>query len=305
MSFSFEKGKKIAKIVGGEFDGLILRINDNPDDSFDFEGYNPLDYLGKEFFKKRLIKLRDVPKLEKALKLGQVPHDDNLKRAYDEALKMIKDKDKELILYDGYIQQIPSKEKNQVDRLYVSGPQGSGKSTYISNFIKEYNKAYPKNPVFIFSRKDEDKAFDKLKPRPIRIMIDEEMLEEPINLDELKNSLVIFDDIDTIMDKDLNKEIHRLRDDVLECGRSYGISICSSSHQTTNWSKTRNTLLESNSKTIFPKSGAQYSYTRLLKEYNGLNPTQIKKILNLPSRWVTILCNYPTTVLYDKGAYIL
>jgi hypothetical protein len=57
---------------------------------------------------------------------------------------------------------------------------GSGKSTYLGNYAEEYSKMFPSNPIFIFSRLDEDPAFDSL-PNHIRIKLDESFIdnEEP------------------------------------------------------------------------------------------------------------------------------
>ena len=54
------------------------------------------------------------------------------------------------------------------------------------------------------------------------------MVDDPIKLDELAKTLVIFDDIDQITDKNIQNAVWNLRDRILEVGRSKGISICCS-----------------------------------------------------------------------------
>ena len=149
----------------------------------------------------------------------------------------------------------------------------------------------------------EDEVLDKFNPT--RIQINEELLENPIQPEELQNSLVIFDDIDTIPDKKLNEAVRSLRDDLLETGRSYNIYMCNTSHQLMNYKHTRTLLNESTAVTFFPKSGSSYHIKRFLKEYCGLEKKQIQKILELPSRWVTINKVYPCFILYEKGAFLL
>ena len=56
---------------------------------------------------------------------------------------------------------------------------------------------------------------------------------------------------------------------------------------------------------IFPKSGSSYQIKYVLRQYYGLNNTQINKILNLDSRYVLVKKNYPLTVVSEHRAYTL
>ena len=69
---------------------------------------------------------------------------------------------------------------------------------------------------------------------------------------QTKPTLVIFDDIEDFATKKQNKEIERLRDEVLRNGRSYGIYSIFVHHQPTDYKATRNMIFESN-KTIVRK----------------------------------------------------
>ena len=169
-----------------------------------------------------------------------------------------------------------------------------------------YKKYFPKRPIWVLSRLFEDETLDKHNVR--RINLDDKLLKYPLSAKDLvkgDGALVIFDDIDTIPDKEINKEVHRVRDDLLEVGRHDNISVISTGHQLMDYKKTRNLLNEASAITMFPKSGSQYHITRFLKTYCGLNTSQTKKILDLPSRWVTIYKNYPNYVLYSTGAILL
>ena len=47
--------------------------------------------------------------------------------------------------------------------------------------------------------------------------IDESILENPFTLEELHDSITIFDDIEHFPDKEIRKELERVRDSCCEC----------------------------------------------------------------------------------------
>ena len=53
----------------------------------------------------------------------------------------------------------------------------------------------------MFSSLPEDESLDDVKPE--RIKLDSSIYEEPIEVEELKDSVVIFDDMDVISDKEM------------------------------------------------------------------------------------------------------
>ena len=210
---------------------------------------------------------------------------------------------REIKIKDGEISPFPNTDPNQTDALFVAGPRGSGKSYFCSDYISLYKKVYPKNRFILFSTKPEDECLDKL--RPLRIEINDELLEEPIELDELRNSLVLFDDIDGTADKELKAELFRLYNLILQNGRSYGITVIITYHNITDYKMTRETLNNSSHCVIFPQSGATAQNKYMLKTYCGLEKYQIDKIMSLDSRWVMIKKYAPMMVIYSKGVYFL
>jgi len=179
---------------------------------------------------------------------------------------------------------------------------GSGKSYYAGQLVESYNKIYPSNKVFLFSNKEEDPALDKHKL--IRIKLDDSLVEDPIKLKELENSCVIFDDVEAIPSKKLAIELDRLRDLILQQGRSLKVNFIYIAHIANNHSKTRTILNEMHSITIFPAMTTKYSLKYLLERYFGFDKEQIRKINGLPSRWVTIY-KAPFVALHEQGAYLV
>ena len=203
---------------------------------------------------------------------------------------------------EGKIELLPSQKKGERHFIVISGKSGSGKSFWTRNYIKNWLKLFPKNPVFIFSPVMEDKAYDDLKIQ--RVILDESLLEDPIDVEDLENSLCIFDDHDQIKEPQIKAEIKRLIDNIAEIGRHKNISCCVLIHKIANFKDTRNLLNEATHTVLFLrgfKGGINKYY---LTKYQELDKKEIEKVYKLPSRWVCFQCNYPAYIMYEKGVYV-
>lgn len=257
-----------------------------------------LELLDNKYYKDMGFHYRiNVDKIKKNIKDKKAN-----KKLVRETKKYIENKkNKEIIIHDGEVQVLP--KFNERECIYVAGPSGSGKSTYIANYASEYKRMYPKNNIFIFSRVANDECIDRLKPT--RIMINEELIEDPIRPDELSNSLVIFDDTDTIPNKKLKDTIISLKNDLLETGRHEDIYVAITSHLISNYRETRTVLNEAHSITVFPQGGSTYSIKYVLKNYGGMDKNDVQKAISLPSRWITLKKTFPQAIIYAKGTYLL
>lgn len=249
------------------------------------------------------INFRKIQILKEYVQKNIEPVDLDIKKMYHELMKLINEtKNKEIKLYDSYIVPVfdPNKERSI---FYISGISGCGKSRLTSKLCVVYHKMYPKNKIYLFSQKEIDPAYDD-KQYIERIKIDESLYGDPIKCNELKNSLVIFDDIDCVANKNIEKELDRLRDMILQQGRSYYISFIYISHMTNNYKQTRLILCECTHLVLFPKCTHTYALGYCLGKYFGFDKSDIKKIQSLPTDWVTIHKN-PRYILHEKGGYIL
>lgn len=208
----------------------------------------------------------------------------------------------QITIKDGKFEQIPNTTQER-DILYVTGPSGSGKSYYVSRYIRNYKKAHKDHPVYIFSPVAEDKKLDDLKVK--RVKIDDSLITDPILPSDLKNSLVIFDDIDCITQKSLREALYGLLNQILEVGRHTHTSCAITNHLPTNGKETRRMLNECHSITYFPASGSKRQLNNLLEGYIGMDTKDIKKAKNLGSRWVTVFKNYPQFIMTEKKIYLL
>jgi len=202
---------------------------------------------------------------------------------------------------------IPLPNFNERFVEYIAGPSGSGKSTIASGLAREFGQMNKGLPIYMFSRTEakNDPAYKGL--RLIQIPIDEELLESPIDLTKEiteKGALIIFDDVATVQNDKLRKEIEKLMADGMEVGRKLNCNIIITNHLVIPNEKkfARTVLNELNMLTVFPKSGSAQQIRYVLKQYWGLDNKQIDEILKIPTRWLRISKNYPQYLLWETGA---
>lgn len=306
---SFDTGIPIAKIINSDdksINNKFVRINlDNTEKKK--QRNNIYDLIGED----EIIKLSNTKRVrdyDRELLEDYIYNNKSVSDEITNKYKVIKTRydeqnDKELILHSGQIVPYPTTKENQRDVIYISAPSGSGKSTWCKMYIEQYKKQFPRNRVILFSRVEADESLDSVKP--IRIKLDEDIINDPIRAEELKNALVIFDDCDTIQNKLLKDSILKLRNDLLETGRHTNTYLLVTSHLLMNYKETRTILNEATLVVVFPSSGSTYHIQRFMKVYAGMNQKQIQKAISLPSRWVGISKVYPQYIIYSTGIYLL
>lgn len=185
-------------------------------------------------------------------------------------------------------------KEEQVDRVYITGPTGCGKTSFIRGWVRLFMQIYPEARIMLFSSKSTDKLLDDLNIE--RMHIDDDTVIDKYTLDDLtgdsKPSLCIFDDIEDFPSAKINKEISRLRDEVMRNGRSYGIYSLFVHHDPCNYKETKSQIFECNKVVIFPKRCGRGLYNYLLE-----------KKLHLTKKDVAVVCELKSTyVCINKGA---
>lgn len=290
-----EHSRLIAIVRGGKQDGLKIYLDDTKR-----KGEKKGDKGEKKLSRKELDLLEDLDDLYQEGELDEYQEEKFL-----ELKKRLKSNDSGKIIKidDGELYLVPVKGKHKRDSLYYCGPSGSGKSYTAARYVKLYRKLFPEHPIYLFSILESDPAFDGITGLQ-RIMINEELIDNPINIQELKDCLVIFDDVDTLQDK-LKKNIQHLQRQILECSRKLNTYIISTSHLMNDGARTRSLLNEADYIILFPQSGSIGSLKRALKYYLGFNNKQIDKLLNTDSRWVIIHKSSPMFVMEEKQIYLI
>jgi hypothetical protein len=306
MSITFKDSNDcflLGRIDGGKYHNKSIYINTGNTDDF-IKMDNPFVLLDDVWFrnKKSDLKTTDLIRLQKAIARGKSPDDVELEDIYNEAMNYLNDKSKkELILVDGKIK--PTLGKDPTITAYVAGPSGSGKSTVGKNLIVEIKRRRHKPKIYLFSQLNEDEVLDKIVDH--RILIGENLIDSPITLNELKDSILIFDDIETIPNEKLKKIVSNLRDQALSEGRHHNICTICTNHMVTDYKKTKNMIAEAKLIYLFPSQGQLNSIVHLLKDIVGLNKDEINKIVNLPSRWICIHNRNPLCCIYEHGIFLL
>ena len=197
-----------------------------------------------------------------------------------------------------YRQAINKDTERQI--LYVTGPSGSGKSWFTKQFIEDYHKAYPKRPVYVFSALDCCATLDKLKYLK-RIKIKEsKFLNMELNAVDFKDSLVIFDDCDCIVNKLMKEKVMDILNSVLEVGRHNRVSVVFTSHLATAGNMTKRILNEAHAIVIYPANMGARQLKYLLAEYLGFSKLEIKKVKKTNGRWCSINKTYPMCFFDEK-----
>ena len=169
-------------------------------------------------------------------------------------------------------------------RIYVSGLSGSGKSTFIAEFLKR-NPVKKGAGIFLFSPVEKDEAMDKIK-NVIRVNLDdvEKELKKEFTIEEVpEGSVVIFDDCESFPKK-VAKRYLELRDIFMERGRHRFISTITVSHNCCNGHSTKVCIRESQYWILFPKHNSRDT-RNILKLYGGLEKNQIDEICDMKTRW--------------------
>lgn len=204
---------------------------------------------------------------------------------------------------DQQFQIIPNPETER-QILYVTGSSGSGKSYFTRMYCNEFSKLFPKRPIYLFSSIGDDSSIDAIKGLK-RVKLNKEFIEEDFEINDFKDSLVIFDDTDCITDKKLRIKVNGILGMVLETGRHTNTYCIYTSHLACAGNDTKRILNEAHSITFFPATAGGRTLKYLMDNYFGLDKKEISHIKKLPSRWVTILKSYPKVVVSEKDIFLL
>ena len=120
------------------------------------------------------------------------------------------------ICHEGIFQQIPDTTKER-EIIYITGCSGSGKSTYTRKFIEQHKKNNPDIEIYLFSALPDDESLDSVEPK--RIILDDTIISDPIDVKEFSGCIVIFDDIDVLTNKKIREEVYKILNQILEIGR--------------------------------------------------------------------------------------
>lgn len=192
-------------------------------------------------------------------------------------------------------------EGNHTNRVFLGAGTLSGKSFLANEYAQDYKKRFPKNKVILVTGlpKDND-DYSNIKNLH-RIRIDEDnILNNPIALEEFHDSLTIFDDILACKDKEIVKELSRLRDQVLSAGRQENIDCLVLQQNLLDGHNTKSCHANSFQIVGFPRTSSKYQLMNYLENHHKMNKAKIDEFMHKPTRWVLINNVNPLYYLTEK-----
>jgi hypothetical protein len=246
----------------------------------------------------------------KGIRIAIIKNKDDLNKnkliynEYDDKKENIKSYFEQLTLDDNeYFELYPSNKGRSVH--YVVGQSGSGKSYWTMKYIENYHKLFPKNNIYIFSALTDDATLDKIKYIK-RVKLDDKFLNTDLtDIKIFKDTLIIFDDTDTITNRYIHAKVYDILNMLLERGRHTASSVIYTNHLATDGRTTRRILNECHSITFFPVTLSGKSRKYLLMDYIGLTKDELDKVNNIKSRAITILKTYPKIILSQNEIFCL
>ena len=191
------------------------------------------------------------------------------------------------------------------DRVIFAGSSLCGKSYLAGKIADDYLKQGKNQRIAIFSAVDRDDAYDNLDGDVIRIKCDESILDEPIDMSELADTLCVFDDIDSFANPQISKELNLLRDKCLAAGRHNNIGVMSIAQVLMDGKKTRQNLLNGFKIVLFPQSGGKFQSNNFLKRYMSFTDDMVEEMNSCPSRWIVLQRVKPLHYIHEKGGRII
>lgn len=264
---------------------------------------NDISILSEDDIRKgKRLSFKEYDKILYNVKNGAYSTNKKINAGVEKAKQIIENKKgNEISINVGIIEIVPNIDSREC--IYISGPSGSGKTYFCNSYITKYNTLFPNNNIYVFSKIGSDMSLTNKNIK--KIELNEDIIKDPIDVEELNNSLVLFDDTDTIRDNKIAKEIDNLKDDILSTGRHESTYTLITSHQIMNYKRTRLIIAESHAVVFFLNTGSSYHIRRFLNVYCGCDKQTILKILNLRSRWCFIYLRAPRYVVCESSIFLL
>jgi len=315
VKLTFDKSKDatpLATVSGGEYNKDVLYLQTGETKSTSKKGVQELE-IGKHHLSKLSPRKQSevMRVLQEAYKKKIPPEHLNMgvegaEDVYREMLGEVEQKGSTKIkLPPGSTFSLninPDSEKRFI--YYIAGASGSGKSYIAKHIAEQYQKQFKGRPVYLVSKLKEDETLDGMTDKPIRLNI-EKLISTPMkDLEPLRESLVIFDDYDTLQGKEA-KAVQTLIDDICIMGRHTVTSILILSHHLSNYKSTRLCLTEATHFVVYPQSTGAHALNYFLKTYVGMGLKEVQAIKNTGSRWLCIHKNFPIYYITETEAGLI
>lgn len=224
-----------------------------------------------------------------------------LGRIYDDAKEIVKQSDYKYMSFDD-IEVMPVLDMKTSKRIYVVGGSGSGKTTFVTEFIN-LNRTGKSQPVFYFSPFKGANDVPNIKNLIVVDIAEFESQNERDFSDEdiPDKSICIFDDCDS--HRTHKKKLMEIRNCLLETGRHRDISTIVINHRAMQGINTTQCLRECNYYVCFRNN--ETDMKSLLLKYCNLNESEINNIISTMGRYVFISKVIPKYYVSNNSIKIL
>jgi hypothetical protein len=282
---SLRSGRKIAIIDGDKKKNIYLKEDKGQPAEIETTPEQRLNMFEKILKLDKKLRQAEINLMKEKYDGRKVELPDKLFRKFEDASEYVENSLKKHLDY-GFENELFPIIEDESYRMFVSGLSGSGKSFFISQFLKHNKPTQEGAGIFLFSPVQNDKSLNSIK-NLIQLDLDEveKELKKEFQVEDFPpGSVVIFDDIESYPAY-VKKKYMELRDMVAERGRHHKLSLMSVSHNATNGHATKVQIRESQYWVLFPKFNARDT-RNLLKVYGGLDKNDIEKIMSLNTRWL-------------------
>jgi hypothetical protein len=128
--------------------------------------------------------------------------------------------------------------------FFVIGSSGTGKTTFCASYAKTYLKEHGEGYHVVLICSDRDRVFDGF-PQFLHLTPGD-VIRRDVKVKDLPKSLIIFDDVGSIADKQESKAVYALANECLERSRKFEGDIMFISHSGSNYTQTKAITIECN-----------------------------------------------------------
>jgi hypothetical protein len=304
-----DNAKPLAIVRGGEQDGQVLYLHDNTK-SAPGKNVDTVRWMGELRFLKPSERVRVMREMQEAIERDVSPAeflptsgDDRLKPIYEKIKKSANEDTSIVLPDDSTFLPIPDIDPKKRQIWYAAGASGSGKSFFARTIAESYKKLFPEREIYLISKLEDDDTLDSMKVgRPKRLSL-QSLVDDPVELDEFKDCLVIFDDFDTLS-KPFDAVVLKLIEDLCIMGRHTNTSMVICSHFLSNYKKTRLILAEAQFLVFYPMATSFKALRYVAETYAGLSKDEVHQLKKL-GRWVMVHKNYPQYLISAHTARLL